>query len=80
MSLLARLRKMNVCTPMLVTISVHSGHEGFRDQAPLASVLTERWYMAPGIQRITNNEQGVQGTLFIPPGTPTAPVMTLLFS
>ncbi|XP_076731798.1 acyl-coenzyme A thioesterase 1 isoform X1 [Maylandia zebra] len=63
-----RLRKMNVCTPMLVTISVHSGHEGFRDQAPLASVLTERWYMAPGIQRITNNEQGVQGTLFIPPG------------
>ncbi|CAI5636441.1 unnamed protein product [Oreochromis niloticus] len=63
-----RLRKMNVCTPMLVTISVHSGHEGFRDQAPLASVLTERWYMAPGIRRININEQGVQGTLFIPPG------------
>uniref|UniRef100_A0A3Q0RWW4 Acyl-CoA thioesterase 17 n=1 Tax=Amphilophus citrinellus TaxID=61819 RepID=A0A3Q0RWW4_AMPCI len=63
-----RLRKKNVCTPMLVDISVHSGHEGFRDQAPLASAVTERWYMAPGIQRIDINEQGVRGTLFIPPG------------
>ncbi|XP_030576504.1 acyl-coenzyme A thioesterase 1-like isoform X2 [Archocentrus centrarchus] len=63
-----RLRKQNVCTPMVVNISVHSGHEGFRDRAPLASAVTERWYMAPGVQRIDINEQGVRGTLFIPPG------------
>ncbi|XP_068162713.1 peroxisomal succinyl-coenzyme A thioesterase-like isoform X2 [Antennarius striatus] len=65
-----RLRKKNVCTPMLVSISVYRGHlaEGFRDQSPLASVLIERWYMAPGVQRINIREKGVRGTLFIPPG------------
>lgn len=65
-----RLRKMNVCSPLLYTISVYSGHlaEGFRDQAPLASVLTERWYMAPGVQRISIKEKTVRGTMFLPPG------------
>ncbi|XP_051805779.1 acyl-coenzyme A thioesterase 1-like [Acanthochromis polyacanthus] len=63
-----RLRKLNVCSPMLVNISVHSGHEGFRDQTPLASVLIERWYMAPGVKRIDVRERGLKGTLFLPPG------------
>uniref|UniRef100_A0A3B5A864 BAAT/Acyl-CoA thioester hydrolase C-terminal domain-containing protein n=1 Tax=Stegastes partitus TaxID=144197 RepID=A0A3B5A864_9TELE len=63
-----RLRKKNVSSPMLVNISIHSGHEGFRDRAPLASALIERWYMAPGVQRIDIREKGVQGTLLIPPG------------
>ncbi|XP_076578506.1 peroxisomal succinyl-coenzyme A thioesterase-like [Chaetodon auriga] len=65
-----RLRKKDVCSPMLVNISVHSGHiaEGFRQRPPLASALIERWYMAPGVQRISIKERGVQGTLFIPPG------------
>lgn len=65
-----RLRKMNVCSPLLYTISVHSGHvtEGFRDRAPLASALTERWYMAPGVQRISIKENAVRGTIFLPPG------------
>ncbi|AWO98354.1 putative acyl-coenzyme A thioesterase 1-like [Scophthalmus maximus] len=63
-----RLRKMNVCAPMLVHISVHDGHEGFRERAALASALTERWYVAPGVQRIDVREGGVRGTLFIPPG------------
>ncbi|XP_070848319.1 peroxisomal succinyl-coenzyme A thioesterase-like isoform X1 [Chaetodon trifascialis] len=65
-----RLRKRDVCSPMLVNISVHSGHiaEGFRQQPPLASALIERWYMAPGVQRISIKETGVRGTLFIPPG------------
>uniref|UniRef100_A0A3B4FSR7 Acyl-coenzyme A thioesterase 1-like n=1 Tax=Pundamilia nyererei TaxID=303518 RepID=A0A3B4FSR7_9CICH len=71
-----RLRKINVCTPMLVNISVHSGHEDFRDRTPLASALAERWYMAPGVKRIDINKQGVQGTLFIPPGP--GPFPTLL--
>ncbi|KAM4570217.1 peroxisomal succinyl-coenzyme A thioesterase-like [Odontesthes bonariensis] len=70
-----RLRKMDVCTPMLVNISVHSGHEGFRDQPALTSVLTERWYMAPGVQKININEKGVRGTLFIPPGPGPFPGM-----
>uniref|UniRef100_A0A671X5V1 Acyl-CoA thioesterase 18 n=1 Tax=Sparus aurata TaxID=8175 RepID=A0A671X5V1_SPAAU len=65
-----RLRKMNVCSPMLHNISVYSGHvsEGFREQTPLTSVLVERWYMAPGVKRIDIMEKGVRGTLFIPPG------------
>ncbi|KAM7367352.1 hypothetical protein PAMP_015259 [Pampus punctatissimus] len=65
-----RLRKRDVCSPMLVNISVYSGHiaEGFRKQPPLASVLTERWYMAPGVRRVDVRENGIRGTLFIPPG------------
>uniref|UniRef100_A0A8C9XEE5 Acyl-CoA thioesterase 16 n=1 Tax=Sander lucioperca TaxID=283035 RepID=A0A8C9XEE5_SANLU len=65
-----RLKKRNVCSPLLVNISVYRGHvvEGFREQAPLASSLTERWYMAPGVQRIEIREKGVRGTLFLPPG------------
>ncbi|XP_039457492.1 peroxisomal succinyl-coenzyme A thioesterase-like [Oreochromis aureus] len=70
-----RLRKINVCTPMLVNISVHSGHEGFRDRTPLASALAERWYMAPGVKRIDINKQGVQGTLYIPPGPGPFPAL-----
>ncbi|XP_053199983.1 bile acid-CoA:amino acid N-acyltransferase-like [Scomber japonicus] len=65
-----RLRKMDVRSPMPVNISVYSGHiaEGFREKPPLASVLTERWYMAPGVRRVDIKEKGVRGTLFIPPG------------
>ncbi|XP_045928585.1 peroxisomal succinyl-coenzyme A thioesterase-like isoform X1 [Micropterus dolomieu] len=65
-----RLRKRDVCSPMLVKVSVYSGHvaEGFMEQAPLASVLIERLYMAPGVQRIDIREKGVRGTLFIPTG------------
>uniref|UniRef100_A0A665UFQ6 Acyl-CoA thioesterase 15 n=1 Tax=Echeneis naucrates TaxID=173247 RepID=A0A665UFQ6_ECHNA len=63
-----RLRKRDITSPLLVNISVYSGHEGFRDQEPLASVVTERWYMAPGVKRVEVKEQGIRGTLFIPPG------------
>ncbi|XP_030281718.1 acyl-coenzyme A thioesterase 3-like isoform X3 [Sparus aurata] len=65
-----RLRKMNVQIPMEVTISVYQGHqtEGFMDQVPLASVVVERWYMAPGVSRIPITEDGLTATLFLPPG------------
>ncbi|XP_067349414.1 peroxisomal succinyl-coenzyme A thioesterase-like isoform X1 [Channa argus] len=65
-----RMRKMNVQTPMEVTISVYEGHqtEGFTDQVPLASVLVERWYMAPGVRRVPITEGGLTATLFLPPG------------
>ncbi|TKS73838.1 Acyl-coenzyme A thioesterase 4 [Collichthys lucidus] len=65
-----RLRKVNVQTPMEVTISVYQGHqtEGFMDQVPLVGVLVERWYMAPGIRRIPITEDGLTATLFLPSG------------
>ncbi|XP_029951682.1 peroxisomal succinyl-coenzyme A thioesterase-like [Salarias fasciatus] len=65
-----RLRKKNVQEPMLVTVSVYEGHrkEGFADLVPLASVLVERWYMAPGVRRIPVTEGGLTATLFLPPG------------
>ncbi|KAM3608858.1 uncharacterized protein V6R79_005767 [Siganus canaliculatus] len=65
-----RLRKMNVQTPMEVTISVYQGHqtEGFLDLVPLAAVVVERWYMAPGVRRIPITEEGLTATLFLPPG------------
>ncbi|XP_018515552.1 peroxisomal succinyl-coenzyme A thioesterase [Lates calcarifer] len=65
-----RMRKMNVQTPMEVTISVYQGHqtEGFVDQVSLAGVLVERWYMAPGVHRIPITEGGLTATLFLPPG------------
>uniref|UniRef100_A0A8C5HQJ7 Acyl-coenzyme A thioesterase 4-like n=1 Tax=Gouania willdenowi TaxID=441366 RepID=A0A8C5HQJ7_GOUWI len=70
-----RLRKKDVTTPMLVTISVYSGHEDHRDQTPLASVVTERWYMAPGVQRFPLQQSEVRGTLFVPPGPGPFPGM-----
>uniref|UniRef100_A0AAX7FDR0 Acyl-CoA thioesterase 19 n=1 Tax=Anabas testudineus TaxID=64144 RepID=A0AAX7FDR0_ANATE len=65
-----RMRKMNVQTPMEVTVSVYQGHqtEGFVDQVPLATVVVERWYMAPGVCRIPITEGGLIATLFLPSG------------
>ncbi|XP_073722985.1 acyl-coenzyme A thioesterase 1-like isoform X1 [Misgurnus anguillicaudatus] len=65
-----RLRKKDVLLPMVVYISVYSGHlsEGFRQQTALATSVTERWYIAPGVQRVDVREKGVRGTLFLPPG------------
>ncbi|XP_036375548.1 peroxisomal succinyl-coenzyme A thioesterase-like [Megalops cyprinoides] len=65
-----RLRKMNVCTPMVVQISVYRGHisHGFRETPALACAVAERWYMAPGVCRVDVREKGVRGTLFLPPG------------
>uniref|UniRef100_UPI0037E77FDB acyl-coenzyme A thioesterase 5-like n=1 Tax=Semicossyphus pulcher TaxID=241346 RepID=UPI0037E77FDB len=65
-----RMRKMNVQTPMEFTISVYRGHqtEGFLDQVPLAGVVVERWYMAPGVRRVPITEDGLTATLFLPSG------------
>lgn len=55
---------------MEVTISVYQGHQskGFPSLVPLASVLVERWYLAPGVRRIPVTEEGLTGTLLLPPG------------
>lgn len=65
-----RMRKTNVETPMELTISVYQGHltEGFSEQTPLAAVVVERWYMAPGVRRIPVTEHDLTATLFLPPG------------
>ncbi|XP_075886043.1 peroxisomal succinyl-coenzyme A thioesterase-like isoform X1 [Nelusetta ayraudi] len=65
-----RLRRTNVCSPLLISISVYAGHqaEGFRKLCPLSSSVIERWYVAPGVKRVSVRERGVRGTLFIPPG------------
>ncbi|XP_033941543.1 peroxisomal succinyl-coenzyme A thioesterase-like [Pseudochaenichthys georgianus] len=65
-----RWRKMNVQTPMGVTILVYQGHqtEGFVDQVLLASVVVERWYMAPGVRRVPITEGRLTATLFLPSG------------
>uniref|UniRef100_A0A672T519 Acyl-CoA thioesterase 16 n=1 Tax=Sinocyclocheilus grahami TaxID=75366 RepID=A0A672T519_SINGR len=45
-----RLRKRDIFRPMEVCISVYSGHlfQGFSQQTPLTTSVTERWYVAPG--------------------------------
>ncbi|XP_063073385.1 peroxisomal succinyl-coenzyme A thioesterase-like [Engraulis encrasicolus] len=65
-----RMRKKDVTSPMLVSVSVFSGHlaQGFSEKDALATVVTERWYLAPGVQRVDISERGVKGTFFIPPG------------
>ncbi|XP_051974137.1 peroxisomal succinyl-coenzyme A thioesterase-like [Xyrauchen texanus] len=65
-----RLRKRDILTPMVVHISVYDGHlnQGFNQKTALATSVTERWYMAPGVQRVDIREKGVRGTLFLPPG------------
>ncbi|KAL4624900.1 bile acid-CoA:amino acid N-acyltransferase-like [Arapaima gigas] len=65
-----RLRKKNVQTPMVVQISVYNGHlsQGFWEEVALAGSTVERWYMAPGVRRVDITEDGVRGTLFLPPG------------
>ncbi|KAL1275999.1 hypothetical protein QQF64_035622 [Cirrhinus molitorella] len=64
-----RLRKRDIFTPMVAHISVYSGHlsQGFSQQTPLATSVTERWYIAPGVKRVSIRDK-VRGTLFLPPG------------
>ncbi|KAM9807678.1 bile acid-CoA:amino acid N-acyltransferase-like [Neosynchiropus ocellatus] len=66
----ASLKKLDPQIPMRVTITLYSGYqsEGFEDLVPLASVSVERWNIAPGVGIIEIQEDGVNGTLFMPPG------------
>ncbi|XP_007561278.1 bile acid-CoA:amino acid N-acyltransferase-like [Poecilia formosa] len=72
-----RLRKKSVESPYTVHVSLLEGHvstsEGQRSE--LAAVTIERWYIAPGVKRIEINQNGLVGTLFIPPGPGPFPAM-----
>nr|XP_046155512.1 acyl-coenzyme A thioesterase 2, mitochondrial-like [Oncorhynchus gorbuscha] len=65
-----RLRKKDIHTPLLVQISVYSGHisQDFSEQAAVACTVVERCCMAPIVQKIDIYKDGIQGTLFIPAG------------
>lgn len=68
--LLDRLRKRNVETPYTVHISLLEGHVSPSpgQSTVMASMIAERWYMAPGVRRIEIFQNGIVGTLFLPPG------------
>ncbi|XP_049893163.1 bile acid-CoA:amino acid N-acyltransferase-like isoform X5 [Epinephelus moara] len=72
-----RLRKKNVETPYVVLMSLLEGHvsPSERQSTELAAVTTERWYMAPGVQRKEIRQDGIVGTLFLPPGPGPFPAM-----
>uniref|UniRef100_UPI0009B4B190 LOW QUALITY PROTEIN: acyl-coenzyme A thioesterase 1-like n=1 Tax=Monopterus albus TaxID=43700 RepID=UPI0009B4B190 len=71
------LRKINVLTPYTVQISLLEGHVSPSEAqgTELATVTTERWYIAPGVRRIDIRQNGVVGTLFLPPGPGPFPAM-----
>ncbi|XP_058487191.1 bile acid-CoA:amino acid N-acyltransferase-like [Solea solea] len=72
-----RLRKKNVETPYVVHISLWDGHvsPSERPSTELAAVTAERWFMAPGVRRIEIRQNGIVGTLFLPPGPGPFPAM-----
>ncbi|XP_028430959.1 acyl-coenzyme A thioesterase 4 isoform X4 [Perca flavescens] len=72
-----RLRKKNVETPYVMHLSLLEGHvsPSERQSTELAAVITERWYMAPGVLRTAIRQDGVVGTLFLPPGPGPFPAM-----
>ncbi|KAM9361850.1 bile acid-CoA:amino acid N-acyltransferase-like [Symphorus nematophorus] len=72
-----RLRKKNTETPFIVRMSLLEGHvsPSAGQSTELAAVTTERWYMAPGVQRIQIRQNGLVGTLFLPPGPGPFPAM-----
>ncbi|XP_051889567.1 acyl-coenzyme A thioesterase 5-like isoform X2 [Pristis pectinata] len=65
-----RLRKKDITIPFSITVSVHNGwiSSNFDKEAVLASVVLERFYMAPGTTRLEVRDGRVVGTLFLPPG------------
>ncbi|KAF6735730.1 Acyl-coenzyme A thioesterase 2, mitochondrial [Oryzias melastigma] len=72
-----RLRKKCVESPYTVQISLLEGHVS-PNQDPgkeLAAVTAERWYMSPGVKRQEIRQNGLVGTLFIPPGPGPFPAM-----
>ncbi|KAJ1104035.1 hypothetical protein NDU88_001450 [Pleurodeles waltl] len=66
-----RLEKRDVMkTPMILELLVHQGHSQPK-RLPgqvIAKAKTERWFAAPGVQRIRLREGAVRGSLFLPPG------------
>ncbi|XP_077139240.1 acyl-coenzyme A amino acid N-acyltransferase 1-like [Ranitomeya variabilis] len=65
-----KLNKRDVVgSPFLVHIELYSSLEfNVPDDFPAATKVIERWYAAPGVQRILIREGRIRGALFLPPG------------
>ncbi|CAJ0946379.1 unnamed protein product [Ranitomeya imitator] len=65
-----KLNKRDVVgSPFLVHIDLYSSLEfNVPDDCPAATKVIERWYAAPGVQRISIREGRIRGALFLPPG------------
>ncbi|XP_015268348.1 PREDICTED: acyl-coenzyme A thioesterase 1-like [Gekko japonicus] len=61
-----RLAKRNVLTPFYVTYEVYEGH-GVSGQL-LGRCISERWFLAEGVERIPVREGRLKATLFLPAG------------
>lgn len=72
-----RLMKINASTPDVVKVSVFEGHilERSAVKTVLAKTEVERWYMASGVRRVDIQQNGIIGTLFLPPGPGPFPGM-----
>ncbi|KAG9488332.1 bile acid-CoA:amino acid N-acyltransferase [Eleutherodactylus coqui] len=49
------------------------------EDSPIATKVIERWYVAPGVQRIMIREGQVRGALFLPPGEGPFPGLIDMF-
>ncbi|XP_077139259.1 acyl-coenzyme A amino acid N-acyltransferase 1-like [Ranitomeya variabilis] len=65
-----KLNKRDVVgSPFLVHIELYSSLElNVSEHFPAATKVIERWYAAPGVQRISIREGRIRGALFLPPG------------
>ncbi|NWR67260.1 BAAT acyltransferase, partial [Bucorvus abyssinicus] len=69
-TLFRRLVKRDVAgSPFLVRLEVFDGQQLLVNpqHQPLASCEAERWYTAPGVQRVPIREGRVRGALYLPP-------------
>ncbi|XP_004638147.1 bile acid-CoA:amino acid N-acyltransferase [Octodon degus] len=81
--MLSRLIKKEVMTrPLQVQLKLCEPYFPVKyvsPSAPLASLTLERWYVAPGVQRIQVREGRLRGALFLPPGEGRFPGVIDLF-
>ncbi|KAA0724246.1 Acyl-coenzyme A thioesterase 4 [Triplophysa tibetana] len=72
-----RFQKNNVQTTVKVVISVYEGHlaNGFKHHTPITSASVERSSLTSGVHRVEVIEEGIKGTLFIPPGSGPFPAV-----
>ncbi|XP_074053713.1 bile acid-CoA:amino acid N-acyltransferase [Macrotis lagotis] len=79
--ILSRLMKNNVInSPFLVHLSVYNSQMFLESQKSLkTSETVERWYSAPGVERIQIREGRIRGALFLPPGKGPFPGVIDLF-
>ncbi|XP_068211080.1 acyl-coenzyme A thioesterase 1-like isoform X2 [Palaemon carinicauda] len=80
-----RFYKRDVENPNIVTVGVYDGHVSIEalcvseELKPLSSVIHERHYMGPGVQRIPVRYGKVRGSLFLPPGDGPFPGIVDMF-